>query len=64
MSDEPQTINAHDQDAEVEETGPSASPELADRQLRILEALLFASAEPLAASELAPHLGAAAGPVH
>jgi segregation and condensation protein B len=57
MSDEPQTMDAHGQDAEVEETGPSASPELADRQLRILEALLFASAEPLAASELAPHLG-------
>jgi segregation and condensation protein B len=57
MSDEPQTMDAKVEDAEVEETGPSASPELADRQLRILEALLFASAEPLAASELAPHLG-------
>ncbi|MEP7241729.1 MAG: SMC-Scp complex subunit ScpB [Devosia sp.] len=40
-----------------ETTEPSDSPDLAERALRILEALLFASAEPLAASELAPHLG-------
>jgi segregation and condensation protein B len=39
------------------------TPELAEpaeplnRSLRILEALLFASAEPLSAAELAPHLG-------
>jgi len=39
------------------ETGPTENPDLADRSLRILEALLFASAEPLAASQLAPHLG-------
>jgi segregation and condensation protein B len=36
---------------------PSPSPDLAERHLRILEALLFASAEPLSAAELAPHLG-------
>jgi segregation and condensation protein B len=36
---------------------PSESPDLAERQLRILEALLFASSEPLSAAELAPHLG-------
>lgn len=39
------------------DTGPTENPDLADRSLRILEALLFASAEPLAASQLAPHLG-------
>jgi segregation and condensation protein B len=39
------------------ETSESEAPDLADRSLRILEALLFASAEPLSASELAPHLG-------
>ena len=39
------------------ETGPSENPELVERALRIIEALLFASAEPLAASELAQHLG-------
>jgi segregation and condensation protein B len=39
------------------EVSASTSPELADRALRILEALLFASAEPLSAAELAPHLG-------
>jgi len=42
--------------AEVE-TAESAAPELAERSLRILEALLFASSEPLSAAELAPHLG-------
>ncbi|HEV7278347.1 MAG TPA: SMC-Scp complex subunit ScpB [Devosiaceae bacterium] len=31
--------------------------EIAERQLRIVEALLFASGEPLAASEIAPYLG-------
>jgi segregation and condensation protein B len=41
----------------TEEIEPSTSPELAERHLRILEALLFASAEPLAPSQLAPHLG-------
>jgi segregation and condensation protein B len=40
-----------------EDFEPSRSPDLAERQLRILEALLFASAEPLSAAELAPQLG-------
>jgi segregation and condensation protein B len=40
-----------------DEIEPSPSPDLAERHLRILEALLFASAEPLSAAELAPHLG-------
>jgi segregation and condensation protein B len=35
----------------------AGTPEVAERQLRILEALLFASAEPLAPADLAPHLG-------
>jgi segregation and condensation protein B len=39
------------------EEAAGASPEVAERHLRILEALLFASAEPLSAAELAPHLG-------
>ena len=39
------------------ESGPSENPDLAERSLRILEALLFASAVPLSAAELAPHLG-------
>lgn len=37
------------------ETPPSSDP--LERHLRILEALLFASAEPLSVAELAPHLG-------
>jgi segregation and condensation protein B len=40
-----------------DDTEPSPSPDLTERHLRILEALLFASAEPLSAAELAPHLG-------
>ena len=40
-----------------DEIEPSPSPDLAERHLRIIEALLFASAEPLSAAELAPHLG-------
>jgi segregation and condensation protein B len=52
MSDEP--IIAEPDESE---TAPSESPDLADRAMRILEALLFASAEPLSAAELAPHLG-------
>ena len=40
-----------------DESEPSTSPDLAERYLRILEALLFASAEPLAASDFAQHLG-------
>ncbi|MBL8599674.1 MAG: SMC-Scp complex subunit ScpB [Devosia sp.] len=46
-------------DADEVEISASEHPELANRQLRILEALLFASAEPLGAAELAPHLGEA-----
>ncbi len=42
---------------EAIEIAPSDNPDLAERQLRILEALLFASAEPLSARELAPQLG-------
>lgn len=41
----------------TEEIEPSTSPDLAERHLRILEALLFASAEPLAPAQLVPHLG-------
>lgn len=44
-------------DAEPQAGSEPGSPEIAERQLRILEALLFASAEPLSVSELAPHLG-------
>ncbi|MEQ1900736.1 MAG: SMC-Scp complex subunit ScpB [Devosia sp.] len=44
-------------EAEPQTGVESGSPDLAGRQLRILEALLFASAEPLSVSELAPHLG-------
>jgi len=40
-----------------DESEPSTSPDLAERYLRILEALLFASAEPLAASDFTQHLG-------
>ena len=40
---------------DFESTAPSS--DVAERHLRILEALLFASAEPLSATELAPHLG-------
>ncbi|MEO8756889.1 MAG: SMC-Scp complex subunit ScpB [Devosia sp.] len=40
-----------------DESEVSESPDLADRYLRIIEALLFASAEPLAASDFVPHLG-------
>jgi segregation and condensation protein B len=47
-----------DQDLTPEtESAPSEHPELAERSLRILEALLFASAEPLSPAQLAPHLG-------
>jgi segregation and condensation protein B len=40
-----------------DDTEPSQSPDLRDRYLRIIEALLFASAEPLGTADLAPHLG-------
>lgn len=40
---------------DFESTAPS--PDAAERNLRIIEALLFASAEPLSAADLAPHLG-------
>lgn len=43
--------------AEAPESGPSENPELAERALRILEALLFASSEPVSPADLAPHLG-------
>ena len=39
------------------ETGPSENPDLADRALRIIEAMLFASAEPLGVADFARHLG-------
>ena len=55
MSDDTQEEMAAPE-AEIE-AGPSENPELAERALRILEALLFASAEPLEAKALAPHLG-------
>jgi segregation and condensation protein B len=45
------------------ETAAAPSPEVAERYLRILEALLFASAEPLSAAELGPHLGEGVDPV-
>ena len=51
MSDEPET------EALTVEDDDRGATDLRDRHLRILEALLFASAEPLSASELAPHLG-------
>jgi segregation and condensation protein B len=41
----------------AEDVPPAQSSDVADRHLRILEALLFASAEPLSAGDLAPHLG-------
>lgn len=44
-------------DVEAPETGPSEDPDLIGRSLRILEALLFASSEPLDVKALAPHLG-------
>ena len=42
---------------EITATGTLHDADPAARYLRILEALLFASAEPLATAELAPHLG-------
>jgi len=45
-------------DDPIEVTGIAGDdPQVLDRQLRILEALLFASAEPLAAKEVAIYLG-------
>jgi segregation and condensation protein B len=44
-------------ESETEDAAPSEHPELADKSLRILEALLFASTEPLSTSQLAPHVG-------
>lgn len=43
--------------AEISVESETGSADVADRQMRILEALLFASTEPLAPAELAPHLG-------
>ena len=40
-----------------DDSTPSPNPEIAERSLRIIEALLFASTEPLAVADLAPHLG-------
>jgi segregation and condensation protein B len=40
-----------------ETEGEGDRAEIAERNLRILEALLFASAEPLAAGDIAPYLG-------
>ena len=53
MPDEPE-ISELPESAEANDPPESA--------LRILEALLFASAEPLAAADLAPHLGEGANP--
>jgi segregation and condensation protein B len=39
------------------EDASSEHPELADKSMRVLEALLFASAEPLSTADLKPHLG-------
>jgi len=44
-------------ESEVPSGGDAGTPEVADRHLRILEALLFASTEPLSAKELGSHLG-------
>ena len=44
-------------DAAVEAAAEENKLDVVRRNLRILEALLFASTEPLAASEMAPHLG-------
>ena len=44
-------------ESEVPSGGDAGTPEVADRHLRILEALLFASSEPLSAKELGSHLG-------
>jgi segregation and condensation protein B len=40
-----------------DDTETSPDPDIAERYLRILEALLFASAEPLAPAAFAPHMG-------
>ena len=40
-----------------DDSTPTESPDLLERHLRILEALLFASAAPLSVSDLAPQLG-------
>jgi segregation and condensation protein B len=58
MTDENQAAEVDEDDVEVEttEVAPSDHPELAERPLRILEALLFASSEPLGVKELATNL--------
>jgi segregation and condensation protein B len=43
----------------AESDPPDEREEIAERNLRILEALLFAATEPLSASEMAPYLGEA-----
>lgn len=55
MSDENQAETG-DEPIEVIEVAPSAHPELAEKPLRILEALLFASSEPIGVRELAANL--------
>jgi segregation and condensation protein B len=55
MSDENQAETG-DEPIEVTEVAPSAHPELAEKPLRILEALLFASSEPIGVRELAANL--------
>jgi segregation and condensation protein B len=49
------------QPEEIEDVAEAIAPhqpgEVVERNLRILEALLFAAAEPLAAAEMAPYLG-------
>jgi segregation and condensation protein B len=55
MTDENQ-LEAEDAEVTATEPVPSEHPELAERALRILEALLFASSEPLSARDLAANL--------
>lgn len=56
---EPQPMAEIEDETEAEATGAGDENKLdiVRRNLRILEALLFASTEPIAASEMAPHLG-------
>jgi segregation and condensation protein B len=48
---------AEPSDTSVVEESSSERPEFADQSLRVLEALLFASTEPLSVADLKPHLG-------
>lgn len=49
-------------DQRLDESGQADRGEVAARSLRIVEALLFASSEPLAATEIAAYLGEGADP--